>query len=140
MAAETQHVEQEIRGVYTLTTADLTTINELEDERNYYVMNFDGMRSSERMASLENILSDMLIFMHGYKFNDWLKKQKIRGYDFYYVKDTLNDTDGDIDLIREGYEIAFTIWKQFLKKLGVGLPTEFFRPSEKDAGFSIQSS
>ena len=117
MAAETQHVEQEIRGVYTLTTADLTTINELEDERNYYVMNFDGMRSSERMASLENILSDMLIFMHGYKFNDWLKKQKIRGYDFYYVKDTLNDTDGDIDLIREGYEIAFTIWKQFLKKL-----------------------
>lgn len=135
-----EQVNNETRGVYTLTSADLETINELEQERNYYVMNFDGMSSSERMRHLENILSDMFIFMGGYKFQDWLRKTKVDGFTFLYVKENISETDGDEDYLRKGYEIAFTVWKQFLKILGVALPTEFFRPKKENAGFNVQSN
>jgi len=121
-----QSVEQ--RGVYTLTDADLRAINEIEEDRRYFNANIDSLSNNERMNYLTNVLSDMQVFMEGYQFDAWLKKQKSKGHTFYNVKDAVEDTEGDIDFIRHGSEIAFTIWKQFLGILGVKLPTEFFRP------------
>jgi hypothetical protein len=131
--------ESEVRGVYTLTTSDLQTINEIEETKNYFLMNIDIMNPREAHETFVNLLTSMKIFMESYKFNDYLQKSKVDGFNFYYVKDTAPLIQGDIELLRKGSEIAFTIWKQVLIILGVELPTTFFRSQKENDTQLIQS-
>ena len=117
------------RGIYTLTSSDLETIGNIERMKSGYLMELEGMQKSARIEQLLDLLSNMQVLMESYNFDDYLKKNLVNGYSFYYVKDHVTDTDGELEFVRLASEIAFTNWKNVLRMLGVGLPT--YRSSVK---------
>ena len=111
------------KGIYTLTSADLETIGELERTRRQFLIELDEVDDVTRLEKFTSILSNMKIFMRSYHYDEYLKRTKIDGYTFYDVENNLEETEGDLDLLRKASDIAFTIWKGVLKELGAAIPT-----------------
>ena len=111
------------KGIYTLTSADLATIGAIEQMRLDYSMSLDEAGEDQRIEKLKSLLNDMKIFMQAYEYNNYLVRANEMGFSFMDVFNNLDDTDGDVEFIRAGCDIAFTTWKNFLRRLGVGIPT-----------------
>jgi hypothetical protein len=128
-------------GIYTLTSSDLGTINDLEKMKTSYLMGLDSMTPTDRVESLKSLLVNMQVLMEKYQFREYLKSNVVDGYTFYYVQEHLAETEGELDFIRLSCQISFTAWEGVLKTLGVGIPT--YRSSVKkkviDSLFSLAS-
>jgi hypothetical protein len=110
-------------GIFTLTSSDLQTINDIERMRADFMMQLGYADPYESLSELKSLLSSMQILMSKYDFHDSDEDVVKTKYDFYYVKDTIDMTEGDPELIRRACEIAFADWEKVLQRLGVALPT-----------------
>lgn len=92
-------------------------------------MNMEQYSDAERLEKMKSMLSEMLVFMESYRFRDYINNRYVDGYNFYDVKNQVDMTMGNIDLCRQGCEIAFLVWRECIRKIGATLPTSIKRES-----------
>jgi hypothetical protein len=127
MAGDREQMNEELqgenKGIFTLTQSALETVGNLERARQNYSLTLNEQDEATRTETLKSLLNDMGEFMESYGFRDYLKNKFVDEYNFYDIESLVDETEGDLDLIRAGSRIGFSIWGETIRQLGVGLPT-----------------
>lgn len=111
------------QGIFTLHGVDLKRLYDIEDERSLFVRNMEQFGEYERLEKLKSLLNEMQQILESYQFNDYLMERYVNGFTFYNVLEQIDITEGDLDFCRAGSTIAFTVWRECIRKLGATLPT-----------------
>ena len=119
---EEESTSQEIRSVYTLADIDKFTLSQIENGKTQFLVNlntFSGYKAREQLQDLFSIMQTML---EKYFDKELIEKKTIDGYNFYELKKAINRST-HLSTMRKASEIGFTIYNQFLKQIGVEIPT-----------------
>jgi hypothetical protein len=124
---ETQLSAPEIAGIFTIAEIDKFTFSDIEAKKKYYLMNLYTFGSQEAIEQLSNLYSVMLTMLEKYFGKDEITATKINEANFYDLKTAIdvlvNEGIDDKEPIRLICEIGYKIYNEFIKRLGVALPT-----------------
>jgi len=99
----------------------------IEKAKNQFLLNLNTFSKNEIVENLKNLLSLIESFLYKYLDEEEIKKIKIKDYDFFEIKNSIELLD-DLDLentreaSREIATISYAIFNKVLYKLKVAIP------------------
>jgi predicted house-cleaning noncanonical NTP pyrophosphatase (MazG superfamily) len=117
-----QEPSQELKSVYTLADIDRFTIAQIEQGKAKFLSELNSYSEHRASESLQDLLSLMQTILEKYFTKETIEKKKIDGFDFYTIKRKIKG-NVKISTVRRACELSFTIYNQFIKQIGVEIPT-----------------
>jgi hypothetical protein len=123
-----QQNEDIIQGVYNISEIDKFSIAKIEDVKNSFFLTFNTLKIDKIASQLQDLSSDMLQVIEKYYEPEDIAKNTLtisdETYNFYDLKELISYEDYmDRDTLRTIAEKLFFIYNQYIKQLGVELPT-----------------